>query len=172
DQTDAGIQRQQAVDELCDQLEEQGFLVRRDSQEIRYGGVISDYMQRLGRSDRVLVILSEKYLRSISCMTELHAIYQRSQGEQEEFLQRVIPVALDDARFSTPEERVSHARYWQDRSTELKQNIDLLGPKDLQLLRDMRRWSQEISEMLAFLNDTLAPRRLEEIRQADFQALR
>jgi len=172
DQTDAGIQRQQAVDELCDQLEEQGFLVRRDSQEIRYGGVISDYIQRLGRSDRVLVILSEKYLRSIACMTELHAIYQRSQGEQEEFLQRVIPVALEDARFSTPEERVSHARYWQDRSTELKQNIDLLGPKDLQLLRDMRRWSQEISEMLAFLNDTLAPRRLEEIRQADFQALR
>ena len=172
DQTDAGIQRQQAVDDLCDQLEEQGFLVRRDSQEIRYGGVISEYMQRLGRSDRVLVILSEKYLRSISCMTELHAIYQRSQGEQDEFLQRVIPVALEDARFSTPEERVIHARYWQDRSTELKQNIDLLGPKDLQLLRDMRRWSQEISEMLAFLNDTLAPRRLEEIRQADFQALR
>ncbi|MFN7803506.1 MAG: TIR domain-containing protein [Planctomycetaceae bacterium] len=172
DQTQAGVKRQQAVDELCGSLENQGFLVRRDSQEIRYGGVISDYMQRLGRSDRVLVILSEKYLRSISCMTELHAIYQRSQGEQEEFLQRVIPVALEDARFSTPEERVSHARYWQDRSTELKQNIDLLGPKDLQLLRDMRRWSQEISEMLAFLNDTLAPRRLEEIRQAEFQALR
>jgi len=172
DQTEAGVKRQLAVDGLCGYLENQGFLVRRDSQEIRYGGVISEYMQRLGRADRVLVILSEKYLRSISCMTELHAIYQRSQGVQDEFLQRVIPVALEDARFSTPEERVSHARYWQDRSTELKQNIDLLGPKDLQLLRDMRRWSQEISEMLAFLNDTLAPRRLEEIRQAEFQALR
>ncbi|MFN9197409.1 MAG: toll/interleukin-1 receptor domain-containing protein, partial [Planctomycetaceae bacterium] len=167
DQTDAGIQRQQAVDELCDQLEEQGFLVRRDSQEIRFGGVISEYMQRLGRSDRVLVILSEKYLRSISCMTELHAIYKRSQGEQVEFLQRVIPVALKDARFSTPEERADHADHWQARMEGLEKRWKSLGKQDLQLLHAMRGWSLDIGDMLAFLNDTLAPRRLEEIRQAD-----
>ena len=129
-------------------------------------------MHRLGRSDRVLVILSEKYLRSISCMTELHLIYQRSQGEQGEFRRRVIPVALEDARFSTPEERADHADHWQARMEGLEKRWKSLGKQDLQLLHAMRGWSQNIGDMLAFLNDTLAPRRLEEIRQADFQALR
>ncbi|RPI82342.1 MAG: toll/interleukin-1 receptor domain-containing protein, partial [Planctomycetaceae bacterium] len=172
DQTPAGVQRQETVDRLCQKLEERGFLVRRDSSEIRYGSVISEYMKRLGRADRVLVILSEKYLRSPYCMSELHAIYQRSQGDQQEFLNRVIPVSLDDARFSSPEERVEHARSWYARHEKLKADRDFLGDDDQRLLTDMKRWSQDIGNMLAFINDTLTPRRFEDICRDDFLALR
>ena len=44
----------------------------------------------------VIVVFSDKYLRSPYCMTELHSIYQRSVGDKEDFLRRIIPLVLDD----------------------------------------------------------------------------
>jgi hypothetical protein len=43
-------------------------------------------------------------------MTELYGIYQRSIGEKEDFLRRIIPLALDDARFGAWRDRVEHAK--------------------------------------------------------------
>jgi hypothetical protein len=42
-------------------------------------------------ADHVIVVISDKYLRSPYCMTELHYIYQRSPGEKEDFLRGIIP---------------------------------------------------------------------------------
>jgi internalin A len=53
---------------------------------MRSGDLISGFMKRIGRADRVIVVLSDKYLRSPYCMTELHIIYRRSNEEKEEFL--------------------------------------------------------------------------------------
>ena len=66
-------------------------------------------MKRIGLADHVIVVLSDKYLRSPYCMTELYSIYQRSVGEKEDLLRRIIPLQLADARFGTPEERVEYA---------------------------------------------------------------
>jgi internalin A len=52
-------------------------------------------MKLIGRADHVIVVLSDKYLRSPYCMTELYGIYQRSLGEKEDFLGRIIPLALE-----------------------------------------------------------------------------
>jgi TIR domain len=67
---------------------------------------ISGFMKRIGLADHVIVVLSDKYLRSPYCMTELHSIYQRSVGEKEDFLRRIIPLVLDDARFGTWRDRL------------------------------------------------------------------
>ena len=58
----------------------------RDKNAMRSGDLISGFMKRIGRADRVIVVLSDKYLRSPYCMTELHIIYRRSNEEKEEFL--------------------------------------------------------------------------------------
>ncbi|MCY2964426.1 MAG: toll/interleukin-1 receptor domain-containing protein, partial [Planctomycetota bacterium] len=171
-QTPAGVERQLTVDQLCAKLKSWGWQVRRDNTELKQGEIISEYMKRLGRGDRIVVILSEKYLRSQYCMAELHYIYQRSLGDQQEFLKRVVPMALADARFSTPEERLEHARHWRGRHDRLKADWELLGSRDQQLLKDMNRWSQEIGDMLAFVNDSLIPRNFKAICQNDFHALR
>jgi internalin A len=76
-------------------------------------------MKRIGLADHVIVILSGKYLDSIYCMTELYSIYQRSVGEKEDFLRRIIPVALDDAQIGTWRERVAHAQRWRAEATLL-----------------------------------------------------
>jgi hypothetical protein len=44
-------------------------------------------------------------------MTELYAIYQRSLGEKEDFLRRIIPLRLTDAQFGTWRDRVAYAEH-------------------------------------------------------------
>lgn len=65
---------------------------------MRPGDLISGFMKRIGLADHVIVVLSDKYLRSPYCMTELHYIYQRSFGEKEDFLYRIFPLRLTDAQ--------------------------------------------------------------------------
>ena len=47
------------------------------------------FMQRIGRGDRVFVVLSERYLCSPYCMFELFEVWRASRAEPEAFLRRV-----------------------------------------------------------------------------------
>jgi internalin A len=98
DKTPEGRQRGEVVERLCQKLGEWGCQVVRDTHVMRAGDLVSDFMKRIGCADHILVILSDKYLRSPYCMTELHYIYQRSWGEKDEFLHRIIPLALENAK--------------------------------------------------------------------------
>ena len=84
-------------------------------------------MKRIGWADHVIVVLSDKYLHSPYCMTELYGIYQRSVGEKEDFLRRIIPLALDDARFGTWRDRDSYAAHWETEFKEMEQAFRRLG---------------------------------------------
>jgi TIR domain len=68
--------------------------ISRDSKVLRPGDLISGFMERIGLADHVIVVLSDKYLHSPYCMTELHSIYQRSVADKEDFLRRIIPVTI------------------------------------------------------------------------------
>src|SRR5271165_5533280 len=103
-------QRQEVVERLCQTLEKEHWQVVRDETTIKYGDSISDFMKNLGQSDLVIVVLSAKYLRSPYCVTELYDIYQRSRGEKEDFLRRIIPLALADARIGAWRDRVTYAK--------------------------------------------------------------
>ena len=52
----------------------------RDRRVLRPGDWIPRFMQEIGRAECVLVVFSEKYLRSIYCMRELLYLYQSSSG--------------------------------------------------------------------------------------------
>jgi internalin A len=56
---------------------------------MRVGDRISAFMRRLAEGQRMFVILSEKYLRSIYCMTELYEIWWNCRGRDDAFIARV-----------------------------------------------------------------------------------
>jgi hypothetical protein len=86
-------------------------------------------------------------------MTEMHYIYQNSRLEKQEFLDRIIPLVLDDARFGTPEERVEYAKHWEARYLKLKSDLDHLSVEDFRLYKAMQEWHNRIGDMLAYVND-------------------
>jgi internalin A len=101
------------VERLCRTLEKENCQVVRDKTALRYGDLISTFMKTLGQADWVIVVLSAKYLHSHYCMTELYDIYQNARQKSQEFLNRIIPLVLADARIGTWRDRVAYAEYWE-----------------------------------------------------------
>jgi internalin A len=172
DSSDDAQKRRGIVDRLCERLDKDGWNILRDSNVLRSGDLISGFMKRIGLADHVIVVLSDKYLRSPFCMTELHSIYQRSVGEKDDFLRRIIPLMLRDAGFGTPEKRVQYAKHWETRYLKLKSNLDYLSVEDFRLYQDMKRWHVDVGNMLSYISDVLVPHGFDEIVKDDFAGLR
>ena len=106
-------------------------------------------MKTLGQARSVIVVLSEKYLRSPYCMTELYSVYQNARQERQEFLNRIIPLVLKDANIGTWRDRAAYAKHWEAEFKAMEQDIPHLGEEDLKLYKAMRRWHNEVGDMLA-----------------------
>jgi len=165
-------QRTEVVNRLCETLEREGWRIIRDTNATRPGDMISAFMRSIRPADHVIVILSEKYLRSPYCMTELHALYQNSRQEKPEFLDRIILLVLDDARFGTLRERVEYAKYWEAEYLNLKADLDYLAEDDFRLYQNIKKWYVDVGNMLAYVNDVMVPHGFDDIVKEDFATLR
>lgn len=79
--TSEGIDREAIVNQLCAEAEQRGVRILRDKTDMQVGDRISAFMHHLARGQLIFVILSEKYLRSIYCMTELYEIWKNCRGQ-------------------------------------------------------------------------------------------
>jgi internalin A len=173
DDSPQGRERGQVVERLCERLRAWGYQVIRDRDQMRSGDHISAFMKLIGQGDRVVVILSEKYLRSVYCMTELHGIFEHSRGARDDFLGRIIPLTLADAHIAGIRDRADHARHWKAEKEALQADVadGLLGASDYKQWQKMSRWASEVGEMLAYIADMLHPVGFEQIVANDFAAV-
>ena len=117
----------------------------------------------------MVVVISDKYLRSPNCMFELVEI---ADGKQ--FHDRTFPVVLNDANIYDPVKRIEYVRHWEAKRAELAEAIKTLDPANLQGIREdidlYDRIRDRISGLTSTLKDmnTLTP---EMHRDSDFQDL-
>jgi hypothetical protein len=99
DETDAGKEREQIVDQLCEALEKyDGIKVCRDKSRQKFGDSIEGFAAEIAMADIMFAVVSKKYLRSYHCMVEeLHQAFRRVNYDREEFGKKVCLVLLDDA---------------------------------------------------------------------------
>jgi internalin A len=169
DSSEDARKRTEIVDRLCETLGQHGWHILRDR---RSGDLISGFMKRSGLADRVIVVLSDKYLRSPYCMTELHSIYKRSVGEKSDFLRRIILLVFADAHIGTRRDRLTYAEYWRTEFEEMEKNFRNLGAADYKLYKAMQQWYPQVSDMLRYMNDALRPQGFDNIVKDDFASLR
>jgi TIR domain/Leucine Rich repeats (2 copies) len=164
--------RQEVIERLCQALEKGPWEVVLDKSVLRYGDLISSFMKTLGRADTIIVVLSAKYLRSPYCVTELYDIYEQSLREKEGFLRRIIPIVLDDAKIAAWRDRVIYTKHWETEFKAMEDDLIHLGGEDMKLYKAMRRWHNEVGDMLSYINDVLHPHGFEAIVKDNFAALR
>ncbi|HMQ11875.1 MAG TPA: toll/interleukin-1 receptor domain-containing protein [Candidatus Competibacter phosphatis] len=150
------------VDEFEQRLPKNFSLIR-DKSALRAGDWISRFMQEIGRADMVLVVLSEKYLHSAYCMRELLYLHHASQGEKAMFLQRIVPLIVGDLPCARARDRHPYVMHWEqeyvDLSAQLEQrNVTTVGEADRQELLLIQDFKQHVSDLLAWIADTLMPR--------------
>ncbi len=173
DATPEGKRREQIVDDLCRSLAGQSVEVLRDRQQMAPGARISEFMDRLAAGDFIIVVVSDKYLRSAYCMYELFRIYRNCGSNPDRFLKRVVPLILPDARLGEVSERLSYARHWKDEKGKLepliKDDPSIVGGEAFAKYRMIQEFSHNVSDVLEYLVDKLVPRDLERMAKDEFR---
>lgn len=163
-------EREKIVNQLDQSLQKRGLKIIRDKRDLGYKGSIRDFMTRIGEGGCVIVVLSDKYLRSKNCMFELVEI-----AENKQFADRIFPIILPDAKIYDAVDRINYIEFWEQEKAELNERIRTL--KDLSNimevsaeLNDYDRFRDEIDKLTSILKDmnSLTP---DMLRDADFQQL-
>ena len=141
------------TEELDAFLQAQGITVVRDNRDIGYKELIKDYMQRLGQGKYVVVVLSDQYFKSKSCMFELLQL-----SRQEGFYDRIFPVSVAGLSIYEAEDLLKYKQYWDEKSAHLDQQMknaanlaNITGITDDRDLYDEIR--QNITKLINFLRN-------------------
>lgn len=153
-----GGNSEKIVNKIDQSLQKRGINIVRDKRELRYKGSIKEFMERIGQGNCVIVVISDKYLRSPNCMFELVEI-----AENKQFHDRIFPLVLEDASIYDPIQRLDYVKYWETKRAELAAKIKSVDPAHLQgIYDDMNnydRFRDKISGLTSILKDmnTLTP---------------
>ncbi|MBL8829912.1 MAG: toll/interleukin-1 receptor domain-containing protein, partial [Planctomycetaceae bacterium] len=175
-----GQRRLKVANQIIDQVPGWGYDLRYDKQQTRPGDRISEFMNEISHGDhRVIVVLSAKYLKSIYCMTELMTIYDHSRRDDHEFLRRVRPVVLPDAKIGNTLDRAIYVDFWLEQVQRYEARIEKpggyksLGVSGKEELDAMNRWVFDLADRLKSISDVIAPHvKLRELEEAMLQDLK
>jgi internalin A len=176
DNTAEGRSRDEAVERLCMKAEEQGVVVIRDKTVLRAGDLISEFMKELGSGDRIIALLSDKYLRSPHCMTELLEVWRNSRHDRAEFRRRLRAFALPCARIRNLSERVAYGAFWKTEhatvETYVKQHgSSMLGINGAMQHQMIAQIASDTTDLLTQIADTVTPLDFDEFLQFGFEGL-
>src|SRR5574342_464064 len=153
-----GGEREDIVNIIDEALQKRGIKIIRDKRDLGYKGSIRELMERIGQGHCVIVVISDKYLRSPNCMFELVEI-----AEGKQFHDRVFPIVLSNAEIYDPVRRLEYVKYWEVKRGELAQAMKDVDPANLQGIREdmdlYDRIRDKISGLTSILKDmnTLTP---------------
>ena len=176
--SDAGRNREAIVDDLCSALLQDGLEVGRDKRRQRFGDSIEKFAADIARADLVLLVVSQKYLRSYHCMVEeLYQIYQRCYRDRVEFQQRTCLLLFDDADadIGVTDELIKHWKNFEQHEEQQLQRLDPRRTSSPHAWQALDRTSEMISclkDILSALRDPVMPRGTFEISEDDFAAIR
>ncbi len=165
-----GGESENLVDEIQHSLARRGIAIDRDKDRLPYGGSIREFMQTLSAGQAVIVVLSDKYLKSENCMYELLEIEKHG-----ELRERVFPLVLPDADIYDATRRLEYVAYWGEKKKELESNIRELedlefiqgATRDLDLYADIRRRVSWLADTMKDMN----PLTVQIHRESDFSDL-
>ncbi len=141
DQTD---ETENIVDKLYNSLQKEGFQVLRDNINIAYGGLISEFMKKMGEGDLIVVFTGKNYVESEYCMFELLEIARNSKWDKAAFTQRILPVPLEVIRFDQPKVLLESIRYWEQKTQEW---VDLYKAVASQLSSEQGKRFENVKEI-------------------------
>jgi len=173
DPTPEGQRRGQLVDNLCQALSASGISVLIDREQVKPGERISAFMDAISKGDTIIVVLSDRYLKSEFCMYELNGIWRQSNENEYLFLARVIPLTLPDAMLKTTEDVLTRGKYWlsikRDLDREVGDNLDSVGSRLFARYKLIKRFAEQASDMLLLLLDKHELRDFERQAQEGFR---
>lgn len=164
-----GGESEEIVNKLDTTLQENGILIVRDKRDLGFKGLITNFMNKIGKGKGIVVVVSDKYLKSPYSMYELLEIYRNR-----EFTKRIFPIVMGDANIFEPLPRLQYLKYWRDKKDELDTAIKDFGADAITVIGDdykiYKRVFDNFGEVVNILKDinSLTP---DMHKSSDFEAL-
>lgn len=98
---------EEVLKNLCEVLDDNSIKYFVDKKDIDYKGNIREFEEKLGKGNYIILIISDKFLKSKDCMYEILQINQ-NEGDISD---KIFPIVLPDARIYDPEDRIDYIRY-------------------------------------------------------------
>src|SRR6266498_319174 len=146
-----GGEREEIVNQIDQALQSHGLKIIRDKRDLGFKGSISEFMERIGQGNCVIVVISDKYLRSPNCMFELVEI-----AENKNFLDRIFPVVLADADIYKPLKQILYIKYWEKEISDLKESLKDLDPTHLEGIYEQLNLYDRIRDNMSRLTSILS----------------
>ncbi len=96
-----------ALEQACANPEWSGLELRRDVNRVEIGGDLAAFVQEIGQSGCVVAVISDAYLRSVWCMSELLAVHRHGGLSG-----RLIPVNLSKVDFNNTKTWDEISNHW------------------------------------------------------------
>ncbi len=145
-----GGEREEIVNQIDEALQKRGIKITHDKRDLGYKGSIKEFMERIGQGNCVIVVVSDKYLRSPNCMFELVEI-----ADNKQFHDRIFPIVLADADIYDPVKRLGYVKYWEVKRNEFAEAMKTVDPANLQGIRDDMDLYDRIRDKISGLASTL-----------------
>jgi len=150
-----GGESEDIVDSIYATLTEKGLNVIRDKIALGYKGNIKKFMETMGAGKYVIVVISDKYLKSENCMFEMLELEKNNDVND-----RIFPIVLSDANIYDELARMNYFNYWSSKTKELNEAYTSMPDKagtngvinKLNLYTDIRRIIDKITVMLQDMN--------------------
>ncbi len=141
--------------ELTKTLEKEDIQFILDKRDLAYRQSINNFMVELGKADMVIIILSNKYLKSEYCMFELIQIYRN-----DNLRDRIFPIVLDEVKISSSADRLEFVKFWEVQLENLQKKVKELNSlsyiegitDDLNLYAEIRNNIARLTGILRDIN--------------------
>lgn len=172
DGTDAGRLRQEAFDAVKSRIAALGLTPRWDASDLRRNDSIEDYKKRIARGDKVVIILSDGYLRGRYCVDDMVALHDHCLKEPHVWRQRVRVFRVAGTPLQVADWG-AYALHWKAEAEKLDAQITALEPvtQALSLREEKEKYvtfARQIMPVLETIADTLHVRDVARIDELSF----
>ncbi len=118
-----------------------GITLIRDKRETEYKDSFKEFMKTIRKTDYVLMVISDQYLKSKNCMFEVLEVLK-----DENYKSRILPIVLDNGNnIYSPAGPLKYLEFWDNEYTKLKTELSKYSPEDvisvtedLKIIRNIR----------------------------------
>lgn len=166
---DEHLNIEEVVDKLCKILDDNNIKCKRDKENLcDYRSNIQESEEEIGAGAAIIVVISERYLKSLHCMNEWHLL--RENGK---IWERVFPIVLEDANISNDEIYEKYYQFFDERRNRIinkqRKGYPPLKRAELEAIQ-AGFYIEDLKEMYRYLTDYNTSKLLE-LRKDNYEAI-
>lgn len=124
------------INEIDNTLQNNGILIKKDKRDAKYRADIKNFMDKIGLGSHVILVVSDKYLKSRNCMYEIMELLKNN-----DYKNKIYPIVLESAyKIYDAVATVEYYEFWDNKINELNQTI-----KTIQTAKNIKRVYEEIN---------------------------